>query len=220
MGHADMVATVELLKAAEAAVVSGVGVRDVNRALDEGILQGLSTGSHGRRFSPAACAMITFYFGAAKRLTPEERVFAIKSVGPRLERLSASAWKASFKNDWLVRDEFLTIDMTPFVRATAERLVRLAAARSAVTSSPQVLGGAAVVAGTRIPVHDIAASRAAGHSDAAILAAYPSLTAEQIDLAVLYADANPIRGRPRVASLPKGAAVVSERRVPRRQMAG
>jgi uncharacterized protein (DUF433 family) len=215
-----MVATVEMLKATEAAVVAGVGVREVNRALDEGILEGFSNGGDGRRFSPAACAVITFYFGAAKRLTSEERLFAIRSVGPRLRRLSASAWKASFKSDWLVRDEFLTIDMTPFVRATAERLQRLAAARDAVTSSPDVLGGAPVIAGTRIPVHDIAASRAAGHSDDAILTAYPSLMAEQIDLAVLYADANPIRGRPRVASLPKGATIVSERRVPRRQMAG
>jgi uncharacterized protein (DUF433 family) len=213
-----MAAAADMLKATEAAIVSGVGVRDVNRALDEGILKGFSV--DGRRFSTAACTVMTFYFGSAKRLTPEERRFAIKSVGPRLRRLNANTLQSSLEEDWTIRDGFLTIDMTPFLKATAERLGRLAAARAGVTCSPEVLGGTPVIAGTRIPVHDLAASLAAGHSREAILAAYPSLTDEQIDLALLYADANPMRGRPRATSLPHGAIVVSERRVPRRPMPG
>lgn len=208
-----------MLKVTEAAVVSGVDIRDVNRAFDEGILQNFSTPDEGRRFSTAACMVIRFYFGSAKRLTSDERLFAIESLGPRLRRLNPDAFGTFLEEDWVVRDEFLTIDMAPFLKATAERMERLAAARAVVTTSREVLGGTPVITGTRVPVHDVAASHAAGYSREDILSAYPSLTSEQIDLAVLYAEANPVRGRPRAASQPAGATLVSERRVPRRPRA-
>jgi hypothetical protein len=50
-------------------------------------------------------------------------------------------------------------------------------------------------------VHDLAASVAAGLSRERILAAYPDLEGEALDLAVLYAEAHPARGRPRRLSL-------------------
>lgn len=215
-----MDAPTERLKATEAAVVSGVGVREVNRAVDEGILKGDFTSKDGRRFLPADCMAMTFYFGSAKRLTPEERLFAIASAGPRLVRLNEASFSTFPQEDWIVRDEFLTIDLGPFLQAAAERLQRLAEARKLVTLSPEILGGVPVISGTRIPVHDIAASRIAGYSLEAILAAYPTLTAEQVELAILYAKANPLRGRPRATALPVGATLVSERRVPRRDLAG
>jgi uncharacterized protein (DUF433 family) len=110
--------------------------------------------------------------------------------------------------------------MTPFVTATAGRLQRLEAARALVTSSPDILSGTPVIAGTRIPVHDVAASIAAGHAREDVLAAYPSLTAEQVDLATLYAEANPLRGRPRLAPPPQGATILADRRVARAGTAG
>lgn len=214
-----MAAAPEMLRVTEAAVVSGVGVREVNRALDEGILKGFPMGGEARLFSTGACAAITFYFGSAARLTVRERLSTIEGMGPRLMGLSARAFGASLKEDWTVRHGFLTIDMAPFLEATAGRLERLAAARAAVASSPDVLGGTPVVAGTRVPVHDVAASRAAGHALEAILAAYPTLTAEQVELATMYAEANPARGRPRALPLPEGTTIVSDRRVARRARA-
>jgi uncharacterized protein (DUF433 family) len=215
-----MGATTERLKVTEAAMVSGVGVREVNRAVDEGILKGDFTPGDGRRFSPADCMAMTFYFGSAKRLTSEERLFAIASARPRLARLNTASFSTFPQEDWIIRDDFLTIDMGPFLKATAERLRRLAEARALVTSSAEILGGVPVITGTRIPVHDIAASRAAGYTPEDILAAYPTLAAEQIDLAILYAEANPLRGRPKTVALADGATLVSERRVPRRLGAG
>ncbi len=54
-----------------------------------------------------------------------------------------------------------------------------------------------------------------------ILKAYPGLDAEKIELARIYAEANPARGRPRLGrELPEGSAVISDRRVPRRRKAG
>jgi uncharacterized protein (DUF433 family) len=125
------------------------------------------------------------------------------------------------EEDWTVRDEFLIIDLAPFVRRTKERMDRLAAAREMVVSDPDTLGGALVIRGTRIPVYDVAASVAAGFPMDRILAAYPSLDADKVDLAVIYAEASPARGRPRSSDeFPKAAVVVDDRRIPRRGKAG
>ncbi len=75
---------------------------------------------------------------------------------------------------------------------------RLAAAREIVTSSPEILGGTPVVRGSRVPVYDVAASQAAGHSTERILETWPSLDAEKIRLASIYAEANPLRPAPRL----------------------
>lgn len=211
MGHAR--APFGLLTTAEAAFVAGVGVREVNRAVDEGILEGFLTAGPGRRFSVAACVAMNFYFGSAKQLTAEERRFAIGSVASRLRRARVPSLPAVRGEDWTVRDAFLAIDMAPFLEAAARRLERLVAARAMVTASPDVVAGMPVITGTRVPVHDVAASREAGHSVDAVRAAYPTLTAEQVDLATVYARANPVRGRPRMAGLPEGATLISERRM-------
>ena len=214
--------TAEMLKPSEAAVVAGVALRDVNRVIDEHILpEGFFSLDDGRRVATTACTLIAFYFDSARRLTSEERLFAIREVGSRLYKLRTRALASLIEEDWTVRDEFLTIDLAPFVRRTKERLERLAAARGMVVSDPDVLGGAPVVRGTRVPVHDVAASVAAGLPIDRILAAYPSLDADKIELAAIYAEANPARGRPRASDeLSKGAVVVAERRVPRRRKAG
>jgi len=72
-----------------------------------------------------------------------------------------------------------------------------------------------------VPVHDVAASITAGQSTERILASYPGIDTEKVELATIYAQANPARGRPRHAGeLPKGAIIVSNRRVPRHRKAG
>lgn len=212
----------DMLKPAEAAVVARVALRDVNRVIDEHILpEEFFSLDGGRRVAATACTLIAFYFDSAKRLTSEERLFAIREAGSRLYRFRARALALLIEEDWIVRDEFLTIDLGPFVRQTKERMERLAAAREIVVSDPDVLGGAPVVRGTRVPVRDVAASVAAGLPLDRILAAYPFLDANKIELAAIYAEANPARGRPRASDeLPKGAVIVAERQVPRRRKAG
>ncbi len=98
---------------------------------------------------------------------------------------------------------------------------RLTAARDCVVIDPDVLGGTPVIRGTRIPVHDVAASVAAKIPIGRILAAYPSLDADKIELATIYAEANPARGRPRSGDdLATGAVILADHRVPRRRKAG
>ena len=207
------------LTAAEAAVVAHVSVREVNRAIDEHILpSGFFRAGAERNILAAGCPLIAFYFESAERLTSKERLWAIERAGPRLKKSSAPA--ALHDEDWIFRDEFLSIDLAPFVRRTSERLARLARARAAVEASPDKLGGIPVIRGTRVPVYDVAASVAAGIPRQRILDAYPSLDADKIDLAAIYAQATPIRGRPRRASaLPKGATIITDRRIRMRRKA-
>jgi uncharacterized protein (DUF433 family) len=59
--------------------------------------------------------------------------------------------------------------------------------------------GTPVIGGTRVPVYDVAASVAAGYPIERILSAYPSLNREQVELAALFAEANPQRGKTEAA---------------------
>ncbi|MGH9444600.1 MAG: DUF433 domain-containing protein [Terriglobia bacterium] len=199
-----MTAPTDNFTPAEAAVIAGVSVRDVHRMIDEHILPDrLFHSQESRSFKSQACVFISFYFGAADRLTAEER-----------QRTIALASKVA---DWskaknVIQDEFLTIDFAPFSKGVEERLERLSAARDQVVTDPEILSGTPVIRGTRVPVYDVAASVAAGIPMERILPSYPSLKREQVELAALFAEANPQRGRPRQREVPASARVVSWRR--------
>lgn len=190
---------IESLTPSEAAVVAGVSVRDVHRMIDEHILpEALYTATQTRSFKSQACALISFYFRAANRLTSEER-----------QRMIARASEL-VPEPQTIQDEFLTIDLTPFHKEAEERLERLHEAKDVVVMDPEILSGTPVIRGTRVPVYDIAASVTIGIPMERILSAYPSLKREQVELATLYVEANPQRGRPRQkAPLPPNAKVIS-----------
>jgi uncharacterized protein (DUF433 family) len=208
----------------EAAVVASVTVRDVNRVIDERILPDrlyVVANDRTRRFFVDSCVLIAFYFQTANRLTAEERIKTIADASARLpsrlakERSRSSAWWKK----WVVTEDFLTIDLGPFARSVEEQFSRLQEARSLVVEDPEILGGAPVIRSTRIPVYDVAASAAAGISTDRLLTAYPGLTAKDVGLAALYAEANPQRGRPRRSPTPspRKISLVSSRRVERRK---
>ena len=222
MPEAAIGSATDMLKPTEAAVVARVALRDINRVIDEGILpEAFIALDDGRRVAATACVLISFYFDSAERLSSKERKFAIREAGSRLHRLRARALASLIEEDWTVRDEFLTIDLAPFVRRTKERMDRLAAARELVVVDPDILGGTPVIRGTRIPVYDVAASVSAGLRKDRISAAYPTLDADKIELASIYAEANPARGRPRLSDeFPRGAVIAADRRVRRRRKAG
>lgn len=200
----------ETLTPAEAAVVSGVSVRDVHRVIDEGILPETFYEANGARsFRSDACMFIAFYFGAAGRLTSEERQRAIMLASRHAPDTSS--------HPRIIQDGFLTIDLAPFSESVNERLSRLNAARAQVSADDEILNGTPVIKGTRVPVYDVAASVAAGVPMERILSAYPSVNREQVELAALFAEANPQRGRPRQrVGPPAGAKIISSRRKPAR----
>lgn len=216
-----MLAAMEMLKATEAAVVSRVSLRDINRVIDERILPEFFISiENGRRVHAGACPFISFYFESAARLTSEERLLTIKTASLRMTRERNLVWAKLLHEDWTIHDGFLAIDLLPFVKGASERMDDLAAAREIVWLSDDILGGTPVIRGTRVPVYDVAAAVASDHPIERILDAWPSLNAEKVRLATIYAEAYPPRGRPRVSGdLPKGSTIVTDRRVPRRRKA-
>jgi uncharacterized protein (DUF433 family) len=210
---------VDLLTPTEAAVVASVTVREVNRVIDEKILpEGFYSTTEGRRIRLAACPLVGFYFRTAGALTADERLRLIHRFSERLADPMAgrpfTGWRTA---DWTVKDGFLTVDLTDFVADADDRSTRLAAAQDMVVEDPAILSGTPVIRGTRIPVYDLVASVAAGIPRARILAAYPGLDDAILDSALLYAEATPVRGRPRrLPDVRTGAAVASERTVRRR----
>lgn len=196
-----MALVAELLTTAEAAVVSGVEVRDVNRLIDEHILpEELYVNEDSRRVWAGSYAFIRFYYGAADALTAPERKYAIDAVCREAKTRDAvrliKTWRKT-RPHWQVEHRFLTLDFDRFIADTPAERDKLTRACAAVVEYPAILGGTPVIKGTRVPVYDIAASAAAGISHERIKAAYPSLTDEMIELAILYAKATPPRGRPR-----------------------
>lgn len=207
----------EIVSATEVAAIAGLSLRDVHRVIDEQILPAEFIRPAGpRTLLASGVPLITFYFGTAERLTAGERHGAIAKLATKLKEARRSDWRTT---TWKIEDEYLTIDAAPFVTRADEGLDRLAAARGMVTSTPDILAGTPVVRDTRIPVYDVAASLAAGLPMARILAAYPSLTAEQVEACGLYARANPARGRPKRAVGPGRARIVTRRKIVRRPSA-
>ena len=77
-----------------------------------------------------------------------------------------------------------------------------------------------VIRGTRVPVYDVAGLVLADVPTERILSDYPALNREKVELAAVFAEANPPRGRPPGRrELPKGMVVISDRRVFRRKKA-
>ncbi len=77
-----------------------------------------------------------------------------------------------------------------------QELKRLHKVREMVVSDPEIMRGTPVFKGTRIPVELVAEMSAEGATVEEILAGYPALSHEQVELAPLYVAAFPRRGRP------------------------
>jgi uncharacterized protein (DUF433 family) len=94
-------------------------------------------------------------------------------------------------------------------------LRRLTEAMRMVESDAEIMHGAPVYKGTRIPVQSIADMLSRGATVAEILEGYPSLTRENVALAPMYVKAFPRRGRPATRPWAKrGTRRTSQRPLP------
>lgn len=210
------------LRTAEAAFVSGVEVQEVNRALDDRILPRGLFRLGARELSPMACVFLALYFGTATMLTAQSRRMVLKSVEALLPTIRMDMSRDLLSKEWdlllaekCVRVNTVSVDLRPYVEYTVAHYAQLVELRDWVLSDPAILGGTPVIKGTRIPVHDVAASLRGGYPIARILSAYPRLCEGDVHRAALYAKTNPLRGRPSVASgLPAGAITREHRTVP------
>lgn len=175
----------EALSANEAASVTGVPLKQVHRIVDAGLLEGAVKSRAGTRVIVGRGLVgLKLAHETADLLTAKGRRRLIKQL---LQQPGAKTIEANA----------LRVDVRSMETSIRRGLNTLKKAKKMVAIDIDVLGGTPCFKDTRIPVHEIAAMIANGDQQSAVLKAYPQLTAEQIDLATLYADAYPRRGRPR-----------------------
>jgi uncharacterized protein (DUF433 family) len=172
----------------EAAVLTRLPVKAVNNAIDKKIIPTVA----GER---AGHATRLLDLHALMSLTLERR-FSDR-FAPELRREVFDALATASRNSVSLDGGFLTIDLREPRRELAASLRELRRTRDVVVSDPDIMGGAPVFRGTRVPVHLIATLVGQGSTEADLLEGYPRLTAEMVRLAPIYAAAYPLRGRPR-----------------------
>jgi len=178
-----------LFTPAEAAVLTRLSIKAVNNAIDKNMVPAVvraGPGESGRFLDQRGLLALALEYRLANRFFPDlrRRLF---------DALVASPRKAMVSLD----EGLVTVDLQEPRRDLAASLRALRKARSLVVTDPEILGGEPVFRGTRVPVHAIAAMLEQGSTEAEILEAYPRITAEMVRLAPAYAQAYPIRGRPR-----------------------
>jgi len=178
-----------LFTPAEAAVLTRLSLKAVNNAIDKNIVSAVvrsGTTGAGRFLNQRALLALALEYRLANRFFPEvrRRLFDALMASPRKTLLS-------------VDEGLVKVDLQEPRRDLAASLRALRRARSLVVTDAEILGGDPVFRGTRVPVHLIAAMLEQGSTEADILKAYPRITAEMVRLASSYAQAYPVRGRPR-----------------------
>jgi uncharacterized protein (DUF433 family) len=174
------------LTANEAAAVTQVPLKQVHRIIDAGLLrEGAQTRARSRMISGRALVGLRLAHLTADTLTLDARRRLVRRVMDEPETAS-------------IQEDAVSVAVGPAADDVRQGLQTLEHANAMIAVDRGIMGGAPCIAGTRIPVHDIADMVANGDTVDAVAAAYPSLTPDQIRLAGVYAAAYPLRGRPPV----------------------
>ncbi len=197
-----MEALLENLTTNEAAIVAGVTVANINRVIDRKILpKKLYSVSQGRMVRKDACVWIAFYFETADLLTSAARVKTIRGG-----LMHDHSWR-ELKNLRMDESRTVQVNFSHIWEDVEQRSNQLKEAQAMVIEDPEILRGAPIIKGTRIPVYDVVSLVDSGTAVEEILEIYPRLMKSQIELASIYARANPQRGRPKRRTFPKGLEV-------------
>jgi uncharacterized protein (DUF433 family) len=111
----------------------------------------------------------------------------------------------------------VSIQVKSIRKELSEEVKRLERAQNVIVLDPEIMRGTPVYRGTRIPVELVAEMLGQGATVEEILEGYPGLDRERIELATLYLQACPRRGRPASRPWAKRKAVRTTRH--RRSMA-
>ncbi|WP_157477605.1 DUF433 domain-containing protein [Granulicella tundricola] len=192
----------EILTTNEAAVVAGVSVDDVNRAIDRKILPiSLYRTTATRTVSRDACLWIAFWFETADLLTSAARQRLISEGSSR-----CPTW-VELRTCKLQESRAIEVGFQGLWDEVNGRLNELGRAQDMVIEDPEILSGTPVIRGTRIPVYDVASLIEADTTSVELKDLYPRLSEEQFKLAQVYAKARPLRGRPKRRSLPESRRI-------------
>lgn len=180
----------EAFTPSEAAAVSGLAVRVVQKAIDEGPL------ARGRKTKNRV-------------LTGPDLLYlaTIKGFDPRLVKLTGKAkddlrrsilacWQSGKTEARSMSFAGLVVDFRAIAAQVRASLSKLDRARRMVVRDPEIRGGEPVIRGTRISVYLIADMLAQGASEEEILSGYSTLKRADLELVRIHARAYPRRGRP------------------------
>lgn len=192
---------------AEAAAISGIGIKAVHNAIDKHIVDTVPA-PHSSRGAPKRRALtkddllrLKLWYGIGSTLAAEHRRRLFEEI------------KASPAARTVKADDLLIVDVGEARRQLKARLDDLDEAEAMVERVKGVMGGEPVFKGTRIPLRLVAAMVSQGADEAELLEGYPGLTARMIKLSSIWAAAHPARGRPKRLAA-QGLKVKSSRRIP------
>ena len=182
---------VRLYTPAEAAAVSGVGVKAINNAIDKRIVSiarpAPENGNKSTRRALTADDLLRlklwYKVGEILSQARRERLFDAIRQQPQAKTVKA--------------DDLLIIDVAEARKQIAGRVRDLNAAEAMVERTKDRMGGEPVFKDTRIPVRLIAKMLADGVDENEILDGYPKLERRQLELAKIWVAAHPRRGRPK-----------------------
>ncbi|HWK90233.1 MAG TPA: DUF433 domain-containing protein [Longimicrobium sp.] len=178
--------------AAEAACLSGLSAKLINRLIDGGEIASLARGGAGaRQVGFAELVYLALRKDTIGVLTPaaRRRLYAGIKSGVSADAAAAPPLQIGC----------LRIPLTPAATEVRGRMRALEAARGLVRVSQAVRAGEPVVRGTRVSVYRLAELAQRGVPREEILEDHPAVDGEALDAALLYARAYPRRGRPRRA---------------------
>ncbi len=179
-----------LFTPAEAAALTRLPLKAVNNAIDKKTIAARVTRKRGVKSARLVGEPALVYLSLERELvgdtTPSFRRKLFKAIAAALAEGARSVAVGA-----------LTLDLRPSWREVVQRIKHLRRAERLAEADPEVLGGAPVFRGTRIPIHMVAELLSQGETADNLRQGYPRLTAEMIRLAPIYAGAHPLRGRPR-----------------------
>ena len=172
----------------EAAVLTRMPLKAVHNAIDKKIVVP-SGGNHVGYAARLLDLRALLSLALERRLT--------ERIAPDLRREIFGALMGTRRMMVSVEGGLIRIDLGEPRRELASAIRDLRRACTRVHSDPDIKGGAPVFRGTRVQVHMIAELVGKGSPAEELLEDYPSISAEMLRLAPIYAAAYPIRGRPR-----------------------
>ncbi|WP_194792994.1 DUF433 domain-containing protein [Caenimonas koreensis] len=188
--------------AAEAAFIAGLSDKQIQRVVDEDILFfPLVHLDNGRRFARLAAVFARFYFELDDTLTATARRSAIRHVCDRVlarsdmnEMLALSLHHSVM--DWDVVIHNIHVGFDHFVVDAQARAAQIDHANRLIVEDADIMGGAPVFKGTRVPVDTVLAMRRSGSTAGVVKRHYPFVTPELLEAAEIYQAVHPRRGRP------------------------
>jgi uncharacterized protein (DUF433 family) len=182
-----MASTSALLTRREAAEIGRVPLNAIDKAIEQGVLKPKRRA--GRPLLPAHEVALLVLLRQIDVALPSKAKGRLRSWLAHLQPLTVGSE--------LALSEALRVAMTEDVAQTIERAESYVRLRDRyVERNPAVMGGEPVITGTRVPVRTIANLIEMGETREVMREDYPHIPEEVYPVAVLWAHANPRRGRP------------------------